>query len=342
MQVNTESTELALKTASTEIASFVNNAIKEVEALEAQYSNVVPIATTKEGYKECKQVRRDLMPIKKGLEDARKSLKAPILEAGRLIDSNMNPLAERVANIIKPFENAYREVDQEIERKKQERLDKIDNAFNAFDEAILNCVGSTSTFIENMIDEMADFDLSPDVFMERTDEAANKHSEVMTKLGSMLKESIEREEFEAKQRAIEERERAIAEKEEAERQRIEAEKQAQLQAEREKQMELERQKAAEQARIEAEERHKREMELAEQRAKEQAEQAVIAERERLERIAQQEFKASLDREKDRAHKASIHNSIVEDICKAGITQEQAKNIVKLIAMGSVANVKISY
>jgi hypothetical protein len=47
---------------------------------------------------------------------------------------------------------------------------------------------------------------------------------------------------------------------------------------------------------------------------------------------------------DKAHQAKIHNEIVEDLLKYfhKINQEQAKDIVRLFAMGKIRNLKINY
>lgn len=110
--------------------------------------------------------------------------------------------------------------------------------------------------------------------------------------------------------------------------------------------------AAEQARLNAE--------LAEQRriaAEKQAEldrieavrrQAEAVERaEQAERQRQADEAARLDaeakaREADRAHKGAILKAAKEAILKAGITEEQAKAIVKMIAAGTVPAVSIKY
>lgn len=353
MQVNTAATEVALKEASNEVSMFVVNAEKEVKALEDRFADVVPIATTKDGYKHCKEVRKELMPIKKSLEDARKTLKAPILEAGRLVDSTMNPLAERVGNLITPFVNAYQAVDKEIERKKQARLDKINNGFKALDDALLSAVGASSTVINAVIDELADFDLDPDLFMERTEEAAAKHGEVMQKLGDMLVSAINQEEFEAKQRELQKREAEIAQGEEKERARIEAEKQRELETQQakerqaaEEKAQAELAKAREEARakaeIEAAERHKREMAEAEERAKAAAQKAADDERKRIEQERISAEREAAEREANRQHKASVHNAILVAIEPSGISQDQAKEVIKLIACGKVPHVKINY
>ena len=220
MQINTEKTEVALKAVSNEINDFIVDAQAEVEALRSEYKDLVPIADTKQGYDHCKQVRKDLLPIKTKLENARKTLKAPILEAGKLIDSTLKPLSEAVESLYKPFEVAYRAVDDEKKNREAKRQELIQSGFDKMDQALVSAAGSTSTVIETMIDEMADFSIDSNVFMEKSDQAAIRHSEVMQKLSEMLVQAIRNEELEAKQAEMDkqrdEMEKRIAEMEKRE------------------------------------------------------------------------------------------------------------------------------
>lgn len=342
MQVNTEKTELALQAASNEVSLFVKNAEAEVSALEEQYASLLPDATTKKGYDDCKAVRRELMPIKSGLENARKTLKAPILAAGKLVDSTMNPLAERVEALYKPFESAYRAVDEEKKLREQRRQEKIQEGFEQITNAVITASGSTSTVIQAVIDDLADFSIDPDVFMEKTEQAASAHSETMIKLGEMLIQAINFEEMEAKQKEIEKREQAIREKElEQERKEIE-EQEKQKAIQREKEMQKAREEAAKQAEEAAKIRHEQELKEAEERAKAKAEEAARLERERIEEEQSEEKRQEAIREKNKKHKADIHNAILKEICSTGITEEQGKAIITLAAKRKAANLFIQY
>lgn len=342
MQVNTEKTELALKTASSEINIFVTDAAKEVQALEDKYANLVPDASTKEGYADCKKVRRDLMPIKSGLEGARKTLKAPILEAGRLVDNTLNPLSTRVENLYKPFEAAYRAVDEEKKMREQRRQETIQEGFSKLDAALMSASGTTSTVIETIMEEVADFSIDRDVFMEKSDEAAKRHSEVMEKLGEMLLQATQIEEMQAKQAEIEAREKAIAEKEAAEAKAREEEQRKIAQAQREAEMQKAREEARKQAEADAEARHKKEMEEAEQRAKDAAENARLEEQKRAEAAAAKAKAEAEAREADIKHKSAVHNAILEAILVTGITEEQAKEVIKLAARHNAGSMYIQY
>lgn len=342
MQVNTEKTELALKNASSEISIFVTDAELEVKALEEKFSTLVPDASNKEGYAHCKSVRADLLPIKTKLENARKTLKAPILDAGKLIDSSIKPLAERVEGLYKPFETAYREVDNEKKRREEERQQKVRLAFDRLTDFIVTASGASSTVIETLIDDLADFDLDPKVFQERTDEAAEKHSDVMQKLSSLLIQAVEQEEFTAKQKEMEERERKVRDAEAREQARIEEEKRKEEQAKRDTELAEARKQAEEQARIDAEKRHAEQLKQAEERAKVQAEQAAKLERERIEKEQRRIKEEEVKREADKKHKTSIHNAILVELIKTGITEEQAKSIITLVAKRKAGSMYIQY
>lgn len=110
---------------------------------------------------------------------------------------------------------------------------------------------------------------------------------------------------------------------------------------------------AEQRRIAAEKQAELDKIAADQRAAQERADAVRRQSEAVERAEQSERQRQADdqarieaeaklREADRAHKGSILKAAKEAILQTGVTEDQAKAIVKLIAAGSVPNVAISY
>lgn len=213
MQTSNEKTMLALKAASTEVITFVGDVEREVKALEDQYSSIVPDASTKSGYEHCKQVRAEVLPIKTKLEAARKELKSPILAAGKLIDSSLNPLIARIEAIYKPFEDKYREVDNAKKLKEEARQQQITDAMSAIQNAVLKAVGADSEAIQQVIDDLSDFDFDPGVFQERTNEATAAHKDAMDKLLDMLTDRIRLEQQQAEIAAFKAKEQEILERE---------------------------------------------------------------------------------------------------------------------------------
>lgn len=110
---------------------------------------------------------------------------------------------------------------------------------------------------------------------------------------------------------------------------------------------------AEQRRIAAEKQAELDRVAAEQRAAqdkidaERRQDEAVARAEAAERQRQADEQARIDaeakaREADRAHKGATLKAIKEAIMGAGITEEQAKAVVKLIAAGKVPAVSIQY
>lgn len=154
----------------------------------------------------------------------------------------------------------------------------------------------------------------------------------------IAREAAEKAKREAEEAARLEKERAEAaakaEREASERRELEL-KLAAEQAERQKLAAEQAQKAAEEARIKAE-----------ADAKVQAEQAARDAEERVKREAEAKAQAEAaelaKREADKKHKARINNEAVAAFVAGGFSDDEAKTIVKLIALGTVPNVKISY
>lgn len=139
--------------------------------------------------------------------------------------------------------------------------------------------------------------------------------------------------------------KARAEQEAAERARIAAE-QAEARANAEAEAAKLREQEAERRRVEAEARAEREAKEAAERAERDRIAAIEAERQRAERqrIAEQEAaaKAQAAREADKENRRKVNRDALEGIMAAGISEEQGKALIALIAAGKVPNIHITY
>lgn len=97
--------------------------------------------------------------------------------------------------------------------------------------------------------------------------------------------------------------------------------------ERERQREIERQQQVE-----------REKQIAEQAAK----QALINAENARQSQLQQEENERLKREADTEHKKNVNNSILAVLVENGISEQDAKTVIKLAAKGLLPNTKINY
>ena len=201
MEAKTKKTELALKQASSEVAAFVVDVKKEVAAIVEKFGSIVPMANTISGYEFCQQVRKEVQPIKVALDNARKQLKEPIIKAGKLVDAELNPEILKLEAVYKPFVSAYQNIDNQKKIAEAARQVKMEEAFEKMRLVVLESVGKPSLVIEALIDDFADFDMNPKVFMDRKDEAIGKYHEIMNTLSDSL---IRAKEAEAQQEKYEE------------------------------------------------------------------------------------------------------------------------------------------
>lgn len=136
-----------------------------------------------------------------------------------------------------------------------------------------------------------------------------------------------------------------AEAEAAERARIAAE-QAEARAKAEAEAAALREQEQKRLRIEAEERAKREAQEAAERAERQRIEAVESERKRA---AEQQAHEQREREQaeaarlaDKEYRRKIHIEIMEDMKASGISEDDAKVIISVIAKGAIRHVAINY
>lgn len=163
-------------------------------------------------------------------------------------------------------------------------------------------------------------------------EARKRYEAEQAELARLRVEAAERERIEREQRIAQEAaDKARREEEErAQHERLAAERreaELKLQAER-----------AERERLEAQQRAER----AERQAAEQAEQAAAAERQRIADEQAAREKEDRRRAANREHKGNVMRAAKEAFMRAGITEDQAREVVKLIATGQVPNVTITY
>jgi hypothetical protein len=353
LDISTEKTILALSTASTEVTNFTDYATAQVIALEKTYLNLVPDASTPKGYEQCKEVRRDLLPVKIELEGARELLKRPILDASKMIDDHLKPLILRVETLYTPHQSAYRAEDARLAQEKRQKQLDVAEGFKLIGDALVSAVGEPSTTIKTILCELQALEIDADIYEERADEANARKDAAISKLNTMLEQAEQQEQFAAKQKAFNEREAALAAKEQAAFAEKEEQQRLARQADRDEQTRKEAAKQAEQDRIAAEQRHADELKAQEARALELAEQAKINERNRIiqENNEAEQVKRNADlkaiqederKAKNRAHRARINSQTGIALVDLGLTKEQAKSVITAAAKGLTGALTIAY
>lgn len=198
----------------------------------------IPDANTDEGYAFIKGGIKELTSLRTALEEARKREKAPYLQAGQIIDAEAKRITEELVKLETPMKTAKKEVDDRLERERQERIARLQAKVYAIQEMPYQVRGKSSSEIADMIDRCGEIDTAHD-FYDLTKEAQAAQQNAMNELTQMLTDRLA---FEAN-----ERQRQELERQQAEMQRQMDEQQAALRRQQEEmqrqQEEMERQRA---------------------------------------------------------------------------------------------------
>lgn len=337
------------------------------ERVAEQVRKEVPDVSTQKGRNAIGSLAMKVSKTKKLIEDSGKALVAEQKAQIKLIDD------DRIS-VVKMFDQLRDEIlspRDAWEQAEKDRIAKHEQALTHIKEFLYpENLDVDSITLECNIAYVQKLPMGT-MYEEFEDKIKLAKFEVLEALNNSL---VSRKNFEAEQAEIEkqriaeqerlqkERDEAIA-KQAAENARIEAEQKAKAEADRieaERQAEIDN---ANKARIEAEEREdklKHEAEqaiLREQQAKENAEKAakqaehdrelaIISERERIEREQKQkdEYEAKMEeqRKANIEHMRQVNNDILQALLETGITEDQAKDVIKAIAKNQVPHVSIKY
>lgn len=224
------------------IAEYSNTEAALAE-LKQKYS-IVPDANTAEGYALVKSGIKELTSLRTAIEEARKRVKEPYLQAGRIIDAEAKRITADLVALEDPMKLAKKEVDDRKERERQERIARLQVKVDAIKAMPGQVRGQSSTAISNMLDRVGEIDAEHD-FYDLTKEAVAARHAALEELAQMLTDRLA---FEAA-----EEERKKLEAHNAELLRQQQEQQAEL---RRQQDELERQQRELQEQREAMERER--------------------------------------------------------------------------------------
>ena len=326
-----------------------------------EQGNFLPDCSTKEGYEASKQfVLKVTTPARTALTSAHKEAKAFYLEGGRMVDAKKNELMDMIKSCEAPHMEAYKAVDEEKKRIKAEKDAAVQNGIDQLKSFSEHALNASSEVINSLLEDCQVFDVDPSVYGKRTDEVAqlqintcNQLTDALIRQTQFEEMQKQQEELLRKQQEIEAKERAHREAEEAQQREIDLAKQREQMrkdaefaaAEETKRLKLEAEQA-ELRRIEQEKQAAIDAENARLQAEESkriaVEQEAMRERQRIEAQRQREAEEAASREADIKHRKSINSQALDCLVAGGLTAEQAKLAVKLIAARKVANVQINY
>lgn len=282
-------------------------------------------------------------------EDHRAKVKSTNDVRNRM-EERLNTLKDEVRKPLTDYEQAEKENAARI----RATIDEIKNASSAeHADKPAECLRDRMKEISSIKidDSFGDFENEALIEMEKSINrfndmiaASEKREADEKELAELRIQQAERDEKERKEKEAQyqkDRDDQIRKEAEDKANREAAEEQARVNREIEDQRNAERveQERKDREAKETQERLEREKQDAENRA----EMARMEERQRIEREQEQIRLDAEKREADTKHKAKINNAAVDALVKhAGLTKEQAKSAVKVIAQGKIATVSIHY
>jgi hypothetical protein len=173
--------------------------------LREKYSEV-PDAETKDGYALVKAGCKELTTLRTSIDKARKEIKQPYLEAGRIIDAEAKRITEALVELETPMKAAKKLVDDREKREKEERLARLREKIAGIREFIGKARGQESVEVAVLIGEVDAIDCSKD-FYDLSVEAAEARTDTLQQLNEIYTERLQFEISEKERKELEERQR---------------------------------------------------------------------------------------------------------------------------------------
>lgn len=169
-------------------------------ALRKDYEGTIFPVETKKGLTDAKTARRSIITLRTDLEKARKKLKAPIIERGKLLDSEAKRITAELVALEVPIDKQIKVEEARIEAEKEKarlaeeaRIEAIKVKIQHLrDEATFPGVPSVRS-IDTRYDEVMQLDIDEDTYAEFVDDANTAHLETLQALRRERGFAVERE-----------------------------------------------------------------------------------------------------------------------------------------------------
>jgi DNA repair exonuclease SbcCD ATPase subunit len=166
---------------------------KSLETALTEATAAVYDVKTKEGMEIAKHHRATLRTLRTSAEDLRKRAKAPILDAGKLLDTRYKeieakivPVEDKIDDDIKVEERRIAEEKAAKIRAEEERKAQVQSAIDAITRRPLEAINMTADQVESLIEELSQKQPTKDEFDERHIEAEVAINSAIAQLKGML------------------------------------------------------------------------------------------------------------------------------------------------------------
>jgi hypothetical protein len=353
--MSTETQVIAIEEISADKAPSIygHNKLSAYVEVARAASNEVPDLTTRKGRERVASLAAQVSRSKTAVEKPGREYLKRIKELPKAIEAELRDFVQQMDSLRDEVRKPLTEWEEAEEARVADHQASLDHLRNTETE------GATAAMIKSLIADME----AEEIGAEWEEFEAEAHRVKAASLATLREALAKREKYEAEQAELErlraeaaareqkEREERIA-REAAEAERLAAERRAQEERDAANRREAEAKAAAERRELElrlAAEQAEREKVEAQQRAEMAERKAIddallaVAEERKRQADEQARIKAEAEaREADRAHKGAVLKAAKEAVMTCGITEDQAREVIKLIAAGGVPRVCISY
>lgn len=294
-----------------------------LQKVEREVMSFVPDVTTAKGRKEIASLAYKVAQTKTYLDGLGKDLVAELKEIPKLIDANRKTVRDRLDELKEKARQPLTDYEAEQERIKQE-----EEAKRAEEELARKI--ETDHEMALLMDDAFDRELA--------EKKAEQERQRIAHEEEIKRQAEERAKREAEEKAAAEIAAAKKREEDAIAAKAQAEllaKQEKEKAERDAKEALERAEREKQEAIEAERKKAQDEADRIRREAEAKEAARVAEEKRIKDEEER-------RAQDKAHRKEVNNKILDDLIKAGASEDVAKNIITAIVKGEVFATRITY
>lgn len=191
----TSMNDVDLDAGKVQVAVFTQTDAALAELRERYNPDTLPDPNTSEGYEFVRAGAKELTSYRTKLDKERQRIKAPYLEAGRIIDAEAKRITGELRQLEEPIKAAKKEVDDREKREKEARLARLAEKVNAIRDYPSRARGQSSCDIAELIEECDGIDTQND-FYEATNEAVKAQREALDTLGEMYADRLQFEQAE--------------------------------------------------------------------------------------------------------------------------------------------------
>lgn len=176
-----------------------------------KYESIVVDVSTTKGMEAAKASRKELRDSYLNLKDLKAKIKAPVLERGRLIDSEYNRIDAELKKLFAKFDQPIKDEEakkkaakEKKEREKREALLALQNEISSIQNKPSSLIGFSSEAIELELEQLRTLEIDSEKFGDLAVDAITAKKTAIGQLETMVQQAKHAEAMEAENKRIRE------------------------------------------------------------------------------------------------------------------------------------------